>query len=442
MDAIRNSKLPLVIRQAMESILDDSDSSDDEGSDGDEGERQVKRRRSRQRRDPFTSSWGEYLTDALKMDLNPTAEDERQFSCRFRLSRTNFVSLMQRIEQNQWLLPRQRDSHNRPGSPLGLLVMGALAVLGGGVSTLYLKDMTFISATVHRRFFIEFCTMGEQVMFPLYVRRPETEEEIAAAMEPYSVAGLCGAIGSVDATHVPLKNLKHSLQGVHKGKEGYATRSFQVACLNNGTIISCTRGFLGTVTDKTISLYDPFVRGIHDGSLYSNVRWTRLDKNGVGHEMVGCHLICDNGYPDWKTMVAPVSNAKSSDLSSWSRMMESVRKDIECVFGRLKKRFGILHGYNKRSLVLLDSVMFTCCALHNLIIAARELRYEYLTLAERPAIERRVYWPVDRGLGPPRKGVSRSAETQRFRTLLVEHFARKMSSGELLWPQPRAQENA
>ena len=53
----------------------------------------------------------------------------------------------------------------------------------------------------------------------------------------------------------------------------------------------------------------------------------------------------------------------------WSKMMEAVRKDIECLFGRLKKRFEILaKPILLRKKRLIDNVVFLCAALHNMLL--------------------------------------------------------------------------
>jgi len=47
--------------------------------------------------------------------------------------------------------------------------------------------------------------------------------------------------------------------------------------------------------------------------------------------------------------------------------MESMRKDVECTFGMLKKRFGTLQsGVRVKKVLKVDQIWKTCCALHNL----------------------------------------------------------------------------
>ena len=58
--------------------------------------------------------------------------------------------------------------------------------------------------------------------------------------------------------------------------------------------------------------------------------------------------------------------------------MESVRKDIECYFGRLKQRFRVLKVPNNfRKKVNIDDMMFTLVAIQNMILEWKVATNEY-----------------------------------------------------------------
>ena len=48
----------------------------------------------------------------------------------------------------------------------------------------------------------------------------------------------------------------------------------------------------------------------------------------------GCYLLCDNGYLNWVILQCPSTSFADGPLYYWSKRLETVRKDIECVFGR------------------------------------------------------------------------------------------------------------
>ena len=56
--------------------------------------------------------------------------------------------------------------------------------------------------------------------------------------------------------------------------------------------------------------------------------------------------------------------------------MESVRKDVECTFGILKKRWRILKNHillqSKGCKASIDNVVFTCAILHNMLLDNEE----------------------------------------------------------------------
>ena len=54
----------------------------------------------------------------------------------------------------------------------------------------------------------------------------------------------------------------------------------------------------------------------------------------------GAYLICDNGYFCWPTSICPYAGSDNLSLEGFFLTnLESVRKDMECTFGILKKRW-------------------------------------------------------------------------------------------------------
>jgi hypothetical protein len=82
---------------------------------------------------------------------------------------------------------------------------------------------------------------------------------------------------------------------------------------------------------------------------------------------VGYYLICDNGYLRWPTSICPYTHADKTSMEGYfSTNLESVRKDVECVFGIMKKSWKILDcGLKFRSMAVCEKIFFTCCCLHN-----------------------------------------------------------------------------
>ena len=82
------------------------------------------------------------------------------------------------------------------------------------------------------------------------------------------------------------------------------------------------------------------------------------------------YLICDNGYLQWPTSICPHVNYTAASVEGYfSSNLESVRKDVECTFGILKKRWKILNnGLLHRDMRTCEKTFVACCCLHNFLI--------------------------------------------------------------------------
>jgi hypothetical protein len=82
----------------------------------------------------------------------------------------------------------------------------------------------------------------------------------------------------------------------------------------------------------------------------------------------GVYLLVDGGYHKWRLMQCPLKHTVEEDKARWSEFAESIRKDVECSFGILKKRFQFLMNaitWCRKSDI--DNVVFSCVILHNML---------------------------------------------------------------------------
>jgi hypothetical protein len=71
----------------------------------------------------------------------------------------------------------------------------------------------------------------------------------------------------------------------------------------------------------------------------------------------------------WVELIAPFKYEPEGTAGElWSDTVESVRKDIECVFGILKRRFLILkHPMRFPDITTINKIFLACCVLHNML---------------------------------------------------------------------------
>lgn len=90
---------------------------------------------------------------------------------------------------------------------------------------------------------------------------------------------------------------------------------------------------------------------------------------GVERHDVGLFLICDGGYHRWKTLIPPYKHQiEGTYEAKWSEHIESLRKDVECTFGILKKRYAILKNrFRLHNQEDISDIFSCCCVLHNML---------------------------------------------------------------------------
>jgi hypothetical protein len=89
--------------------------------------------------------------------------------------------------------------------------------------------------------------------------------------------------------------------------------------------------------------------------------------NGREHHIR--YYLTDGIYPSWSVFVKGVSVPQQEKHRFFSMKQASMRKDVECIFNLLKKRFNILVIPGRSSSQhTLDLIMRACIILHNMII--------------------------------------------------------------------------
>lgn len=224
------------------------------------------------------SPWWQYIEDERYAD--PTTAKYQLFRLRFRVPYELFVRILEDIRNSDPpMFKETRDAAGRESHPLELKLLGALRVLGRAHTFDDLEEVTFISKDRHRVFFKEFVEKFAEFYYPKVVKAPETEEEIRACMMEYTASGFPGAIGSTDCVHIWWDRCYAGHKNMHKGKEGYPTRAYEVTVNHKRQILAATAGFAGTYNDKTIVRFDGFVDEVHNGKRYGEIGFITLNDN-------------------------------------------------------------------------------------------------------------------------------------------------------------------
>jgi len=276
-----------------------------------------------------------------------------------------------------------KDAVGVESSPLELMLLGALRYLGRGWTFDDVEEATGISEETHRQFFEAFINFGSTVLYQKWVVPPTHAADAAAHAVEYGMAGFSGCVASCDATHIMLERCNYAMRQAHLGfKMSHTARTYNLTVNHRRMILATTQGFPARWNDKTVILFDDFVRGIHDGKYLQDCEFDlyEFDSNGnvATATYCGAWVIVDNGYLNWSATQPPIKKTLDRREIRWSQWLESIRKDVECTFGILKGRWRILkagvrvHGVQKA-----DQIWFTCCALHNWLLDVDGLNHNF-----------------------------------------------------------------
>ena len=312
------------------------------------------------------SVWGRMLRDAeLRVTGSPL---QKIFMRRFRVPYAIFLKLVQ-WTKGWHETGSQTDAYHRPRCPTELKVLGWLRMVGRAACFDDIDELSGIKPPTMNAFFHKFCEMGHKDLYPAHVSMPSTLEEISEVEAAYAVIGTPGACGSMDVVHIALGACPHGLINVCTGKEGYPTLAYNVISDHRGRALAMMPGAYGTVNDKTIVKSDLAVEKVRTDPLFTDYQYEVRSSSGERSMMKGAYLIVDGGYLRWKCLQCGLRTSSDDDYIDWRRRIESVRKDIECYFGRLKQRFKILRIPNlMKTKKIIDDMMFTIVAIQNMLL--------------------------------------------------------------------------
>ncbi|KAI2498892.1 Plant transposon protein [Fragilaria crotonensis] len=334
-----------------------------------------KKRTSYARKPQSESTWSrDYLIPTLRESyiIKPHGRDAKKFRRLFRVPYDLFVVLVGLCKERWWTdwTPEKVDAAGKLVSNLELKVLGALYVLGTGASQHQVGVQTNISEEVHRCFFLAWISKMSSIQKE-YIFMPTNDEQFERVVGEYSTRGLPGCVGSVDCVHVGWDKCPSMYKHMYTGKEGFPSIAYEVICTARKFIQSVSVGHPGSRNDKHIVRTDDSVMQLLEGNGWLQSKaWKAAGPDGRRVSFFGVYLICDGGYHHWPCLISPVkAGTPGSAVMQWSQKVESVRKDIEGVFGILKSRFKFLKNFNSlKHHSAIDNAFVTCCILHNMLL--------------------------------------------------------------------------
>ena len=293
-----------------------------------------------------------YTTSMFYRDFHsPTVRvsghtDAKEFRLHYRMPWTETNKLVRLFVSKKWVITQEEcDKRGVKGQevcPPEIKILGTLYWLGEGCSfrSIYNLSGRVLTAQSFADFAKKFCRRVTDHLAPKYIRMPGSVQELRRISKVYKERGFPGVCGSTDGVQIVWEGCPHAYRNSFTGKEKYPTLGFNVTVGHDYRILHVCSMFAGRFNDKTKVLYDEYVKRLRSG-FYDGFTYKVYNSEGVPSTMTTPYLICDGGYHKWVQLMCGFKTTSKEYLALFTKLLESLRKDVECTFGVSKKRFKV-----------------------------------------------------------------------------------------------------
>uniref|UniRef100_A0A0D3A0T3 DDE Tnp4 domain-containing protein n=1 Tax=Brassica oleracea var. oleracea TaxID=109376 RepID=A0A0D3A0T3_BRAOL len=309
----------------------------------------------RNREEGHTRLWNDYFSE------NPTFTPNL-FRRRFRMNKTVFMRIVDRLSENFPFFQQRRDATGRLGlSPLQKCT-AAIRMLAYGCAADALDEYLRLGESKTLSCLSNFTEAVIYLFGDEYLRRP-TPEDLQRLLDIGEIRGFPGMVGSIDCMHWEWKNCPTAWKGQYTRGSGKPTIVLEAVASQDLWIWHAFFGPPGTLNDINVLDRSP----VFDDILQGRAPSVQYVVNGHQYDLA--YYLTDGIYPKWSTFIQSISNPQGPEAELFAKVQESTRKDVERAFGVLQARFAI----EKNPAILWDKtqigmVMRTCIILHNMIV--------------------------------------------------------------------------
>ena len=255
-------------------------------------------------------------------------------------------------------------------------------------------------------------------MVPKLITLPKSQDEMLSKISEFEVAfGMTQAFGCIDGTHIPIKAPILNSQDYYNYKQFFSL-NVQGVCDFKGYFMDVDCRWPGSCHDAKV-----YANSTINKSMHSNQIPIIYKQIILGEEKIPNYIIGDPAYPLTPFCMKEHESCKSNAQTVFNNMLRTARNPIECAYGRLKARWGILTKRIDFKLETIPTIIMSCFALHNFCERNKKCVDEEL-LQRQQTFQRNVQ-ELQENL-PDKIYSGNTAEGNFSRNLLTEYISQNL----------------
>ena len=238
------------------------------------------------------------------------------------------------------------------------------------ITLYYLKDTGSLNMTANT-FGVAICTVSSVIyqvcsaistyLGPKYLHLPRNTDEMRQKIAEFEAKfGFRQAFGCIDGSHVPILCPSENSQDYFCYKQ-FHSLNVQAVCDYRGMFMDVECRWPGSVHDAKV-----FANSAISSKLRNEILPKTFQTLLPGEEKIPNYLIGDPAYPLTPYCIKEYDHCSNDEQVIFNSMLRSARNPIECAFGRLKARWGILTRKMDLKLKTVPIVIYSCFVLHNI----------------------------------------------------------------------------
>lgn len=248
---------------------------------------------------------------------------EEDFYDRFRFTKDSFRSLLTLLRP--YIANRSRRNHALSKAER---ILCTLRFYATGSFLSLLGDVHFVHKSTASRVVHEVTKAIVDHLSPTVIKMPTDERTLGHNMSTFAEkSGFPGAGFAIDCTHV-------RIQAPTQDPEDYVNRKLYHS-INVQTVVDPVGNYVNVVARWPGSTHDAFI--LRDSSV-----WDLFESGTLKGKTI---VLGDGGYPCRPWLMTPVPGLNPTQAQTrYNRALSSARMAVEMSYGRLKRRWHVLHG--------------------------------------------------------------------------------------------------